>query len=73
MIFFLGMLVLATAFFGACFFNLTCKVYDFVVGVGDVYELNFVEWVILVLGTFLAGALTVSCMFGSIVIGAHLL
>jgi hypothetical protein len=36
--FFFGMLLAATAFFGLCFYNLTCKVYDFVVGIGDAYE-----------------------------------
>jgi hypothetical protein len=72
MIFFLGMLLTATMFFGLCFYNLTCKVYDFYVGIGDAYDLNTVDWVLLVLGTFFAGGLTVLCMFWAIVLGAHL-
>lgn len=67
------MLAAGTGFFGLCFFNLTCKIYDFAVGIGDAYFLNEVEWVMLVLGTFLAGGLTGICMFGTIVLGAHVL
>jgi len=73
MVIFLGMLLFGTCFFGLCTFNLTRKGYEFVVGIGDAYDLNMVEWVILVLGTFLAGALTLLCGLGSIALGDRLL
>lgn len=70
MVFFLVMLVLATAFFGVCFFLLGSAsfLYTYSRHTSDALA----EGAILVLGTFLAGALTASCIFASLVIGAHL-
>lgn len=68
MIFLAILLGLAALFFGFCFLNLAGKVYDFYVGFGDAYELNFVEYGMLISGTFFAGFMSTGCAFGVLVI-----
>jgi len=58
----------AALFFGFCFLNLAGKVYDFFIGFGDPYDLNFVEYCMLISGTFLAGFMSTGCAFGAIVL-----
>lgn len=62
------LLGMAALFFGFCFLNLAGKVYDFYTGYGDAYDLNFVEYGLLISGTFFAGFMSTGCAFASIVI-----
>lgn len=64
MIFLAILLGLASVFFGFCFLNLAGKVYDFYTGYGDAYELNFLEYGLLISGTFFAGFMSTGCAFG---------
>lgn len=58
----------AFLFFGFCFLNLASKVYDFFTGYGAAYDMNFLEYVLLISGTFLAGFASVACLFATLVI-----
>lgn len=68
MIYFVIMLGLAACFFGMCFINLAGRVYDFIVGIGPAADLNFVEYVILLLGTMLAATLSSGCAIGALIL-----
>jgi len=67
MIFMAILLGMAALFFGFCFLNLAGKVYDFYIGNGDAYDLNFVEYGLLISGTFFAGFMSTGCAFGFLV------